>query len=36
MVWKNFRALIFFLVIRRSSTISRYFSVTEISVNGTP
>ena len=36
MVWKNERALILDLRMRGSSTISSYFSVTEMSANGTP
>ena len=36
MVWKNWRALILDLRMRPSSTISWYFSVTEISEKGTP
>src|SRR5699024_5366562 len=35
-IWKNSRALIFFFLIRPSSTSSWYFSLTLISANGTP
>ena len=35
-VWKKVRALIFFFLMRPSSTISRYFSVTLMSAKGMP